>query len=216
MDRNPTRLAWVGLLYRHAFVSLLITINTPDSGGLWHSEMTMREDEKRKSKLKYFHRKHHKTLINMTDWSICRQCHHHHQDIFNEKILLKFAKSLLKIELIFHVHIFISMMMMTMKTTMTMRNILTNRHVSTAWLGTFFFLALFEKKIFHPHHHHHHSHHHHRQSFFWSNTMGALNLYSKTWIIRRLDHQFAISMLISHQSSLRGSPIQPDFYLTLL
>ena len=37
-------------------------------------------------------------------------------------------------------------MMMMMIT--TMRDILTNRHVSTAWLGTFFLLALFEKKIY--------------------------------------------------------------------
>ena len=47
----------------------------------------------------------------------------------------------------------------------------------------------------------------------WENLMAVLNLYSKTWIIRLLDHQFAISMLISHQSSLPRSPIQPDFYL---
>ena len=43
--------------------------------------------------------------------------------------------------------------------------------------------------------------------------MAVLNLYSKTWIIRLLDHQFAISMVISHQSSLLRSPIQPGFYL---
>ena len=49
----------------------------------------------------------------------------------------------------------------------TMRDILTNRHVSTAWLGTFFILALFEKKIcftltFRHHHHCHHNHQHHQ------------------------------------------------------
>ena len=31
---------------------------------------------------------------------------------------------------------------------MTMIDILTNRHVSTAWLSTFFLVALFEKKMY--------------------------------------------------------------------
>ena len=38
----------------------------------------------------------------------------------------------------------VKMMMMMM----TMIDILTNRHVSTAWLSTFFLVALFEKKMY--------------------------------------------------------------------
>ena len=49
----------------------------------------------------------------------------------------------------------VKMMMMTMTNMMkmmmmmmTMIDILTNRHVSTAWLSTFFLVALFEKKMY--------------------------------------------------------------------